>query len=197
VGLDVAYAFLSKLGVKPDDPAVEAAKAGDFALIRAKLSAMGDKAAGWQEHVALAQDSYSRSAERATAAAKATADAVYGVVGGKDTWDKVQAWASATASAEEKAELNASFERGGLVAKAAAKYLHNLWVAKSGQAVHKPAASGNASAATVSDSNPLSAKDYSKAVAELVKQYPGRDLNRVPEYAKLQQRRVAGKRAGL
>lgn len=197
VALDVAYSFIGKLGIKPSDPAVKAAQTGDFSLIRAKLSAMGDKAAGWQEHVELAQASYTRAHTAATEAAKKTAEAVYGVVGGKDTWEQVQTWASANASEAEKAELNASFAAGGLAAKAAARYLHDLWSKKSGQAAHKPAASANAGTTQAVDSGPLSAKDYSNAVADLTRKFPGKDISRLPEYNALQNRRIAGKRAGL
>lgn len=197
VALDVAYGFIGKLGIKPSDPAVKAAQAGDFSLIRAKLSAMGDKAAGWQEHVELAQNSYARAHAAATEAAKKTADAVYGVVGGKDTWEQVQTWASANATEEEKAELNASFAAGGLAAKAAARYLHDLWTKKSGQAGHKPAASANAGATAPEDTGPITAKEYSSAVADLTRKHAGRDISRLPEYRALQNRRSAGMRAGL
>jgi hypothetical protein len=196
-GLDLAYNFIGKLGIKADDPALAAAKAGDFSLISAKLSALGDKAAGWQEHLALAKDYYTREEAKATEAAKKTAEAVYGVVGGKDTWDKVQAWASSTASPEEKAELNAQFAAGGLAAKAAARYLHDLWARNSGQAQHKSAASPNASATAAVDTSPLSAKQYTAIVAELTRKHPGKDLTRIPEYSAAQARRSAGLRAGL
>lgn len=198
-GLNLALRFVASKGLKADDPAIQAARDGDFALLKAKLSTMGDKATGWQEHIALAEAAYERAQAQATARNAEVEKAVFSVVGGKEQWDTIAAWAGQQATPEEKAQINAALAAGGIQAKAAAKYLLDVFTA-SGQAPSKaPAnpAKDNAAGGSPAGSGALTARQYADAVQALSAKHGGRDVSNLPEYRQLQAARVAGRKRGI
>ena len=198
VALDMALGFVGKLGFGPEHPAIKAAQSGDFSILSAELAAKGDKATGWQEHVALAKSSH----ERAVAAVKARTDEVTNTATtmcknvGAD-WGVVRSWASANATDAEKAYVNSALSQGGVAAKAALQFVLNAYV-KSAQAVLTPgnAASENRGNAQPNNSGLLTAREYAKAVNDLSLKHGGRDVSHLPEYKALQAQRNAGRRAG-
>lgn len=198
-GLDLAIEFVNAAGIKGNDPAIEAAREGDFTLLEAKLAALGDKAKGWERHVALAKQAFERHTAAVEAENAKVRDTVFSVVGGEANWKAIQAFASANASPEEKAQINAAFAAGGLQAKSAAIYLAQVY--QKAQAKNpgykEPAAPVKPNAPAGGDgTTPMTARAYAQAVAKLQAQAKGRDVSGTPEYAALQQQRLAAKRAG-
>lgn len=190
VGLDMALDFVGKAGISMEHPAMRAALTGDFTLLRATLAAKG--APGWEQYVALGEAAFTRSTKEAEAKAAVNREAVYKEAGGKDEWVAVQQWASDNATAEEKAELNALLNQGGLAAKGAVKYLVDAY-ARAGNVIAEPRdAAGNVARrpSPGGDSGPLSPKAYAEAVAVLNNKLNGR-LEGSKEYAQLQARRQA------
>jgi hypothetical protein len=187
-GLDVALAYVGERGFGPDHPAIQAAMKGEFGELEKALGALGDKAKGHKEFVALAKESYGRRQAAEKAQSEAVAKSVYDTVGGKEQWAAIQAWASQHADDAEKAQLNAAFKAGGVAATAAAKYLADLF-AKHGKTAPKAAVKPDASGAPAANTA-LSPRDYAKAVRELHAKLGSR-MDTSPEYAQLQSRRAA------
>ncbi len=192
-GLDMALAFIGKQGFAQDHPAVVAAAAGDFSILKAELAAKGVQGAA--EFLALGEQSYARTQEKAKAASAATNAAVYKVVGGEESWKAIQTWASANATPEEKAEINAQLSAGGVAAKAAATYLANAYN-KANNVSQEPAEVTNGAAAKAPASNGnLSAAEYAKEVNALNVKLKGR-LDGSPEYEALNRRRLESRKRG-
>lgn len=188
-GLDVALAFVGKLGIGLDHPAMIATEKGDFSLLKAHLAAMGPKAAGWEQHVALGEQSYTRTADAAEKQATAVQAAVIGIAGDAETWTAIQAWASANATPAEKAEINTLFDSGPVGARAAATVLRDAYSKAPGNVI-KPAATtrdASAGAAPTPANGPLSNREYGAAVRELRLKL-GNQMDRSPEYAALRSR---------
>lgn len=188
-GLDVALAFVGKLGIAIDHPAMQATEQGDFSLLKAHLAAMGPKAVGWEQHVALGEQSYTRTAAAAETAAKAVEATVVGVAGSAEAWSAIQLWASQNATPAEKAEINAMFDSGPVGARAAAITLREAYSKASGTVVKPASPTRDASAGAVStDPNgPLGNREYGAAVRDL-RQKLGNQMDRSPEYAALRAR---------
>ena len=198
-GLNLAIKFVAARGIKADDPAVQAVRTGDFSLLKAKLASMGDKAAGWQEHIALAEKAYEAQVAKADALAAETERAVYSLVGGADNWAAIAEWAGKVATPAEKEQINAALAAGGVQAKAAAQYLLSTYQ-RAGQVLAKdpaPAVKDTAAPGGQGTGGALSAREYADAVARLSAKYGGRDVSGLPEYARLQAARLAGKKLGL
>lgn len=194
VAMDIALEFFGKAGLKPTDPEVLAAQAGDFSLLKAKLAALNKP--GWAEHVALAEGSFAAKANAAKETATKVTDAVYGVMGGEAQWKEVQAWARQHATPEEAAEVNAMFKAGPLQAKAAAVYLKTQFEAAGNRAskVGEQAAGDTRGAAPASAAgNALSPREFAAAVADLVRERGSRAVDGAgsPEYRALVARRKA------
>lgn len=190
VGLDMALAFIGKAGISEDHPAMQAAVNGDFSILKATLASKGVQ--GWEQFVALGEAAHSRKAAEAQAQRAKLQEAVFQEAGGKEQWLAVQKWASANATAEEKAEINALLNKGGLAAKGAVKYLVDVYSRANNVEVNPRDATANASRGGVpaDDNEPLSPRAYAKAVQELNVQLRGR-LEGSKEYANLQRRRQA------
>jgi hypothetical protein len=189
VGLDIALAFVGRLGIAQDHPAMEATANGDFSLIEAHLAAMGDKAPGWEQHVALAKQSYEKTAQTAADTAGKVEAAVTQVAGGAEQWAALQAWAATNATPEEKAEINAMFDSGPTGARAAATLIRDAHAAAVGTTVKPKTPTRDASrgASTTPTNGPLDARAYGTAVREL-RQTMGNRMEQSPEYAALRAR---------
>jgi len=191
-GLDVALAFVGRLGIDANHPAMLATADGDFSLLEAHLATMGDKAVGWQQMMALAKMAEERSVTATAAAEAAVTAAVHDVVGGDSQWATVQAWASANADPSEKAEINAMFAAGPLQARAAATMLLNAYNTAAGTVVTPASATARPSAGAAQPSNgPLTAREYAQAVQKLAQKIGSHNLNSSHEYDALNQRRLA------
>lgn len=190
VGLDMALAFVGKQGIGPDSPAMQAASNGDFSILKAELAAKG--AAGWEQFVALGEAAFARTKEANETKAKAARAAVIKEAGGAEEWAAIQKWASANATPEEKAEINALLNQGGLAAKGAVRYLAEVYNRANNVVVNPADATGRATRGGVPSANdgPLSPREYANAVQQLSVKLNGR-LEGSQEYVKLQQRRHA------
>lgn len=190
VGLDLALQFVAGQGITVDHPAMVAARAGDFSIMKATLSLKGAK--GWEQHVALGEEAFKRVRAGEEAKAAATKQVVIDVAGGAAEWEAIQKWASVNATPTEKAEVNALLNQGGVAAKAAAQYLANVY-SKANNVIQEPKdAAGGASRTQQGGptGGPLSQADYVREVQALNAKLRGR-IDDSPEYLKLQQRRQA------
>lgn len=190
VGLDMALAFIGKAGISESHPAMVAATNGDFTILKATLAAKGVQ--GWEQFVALGEAAYTRKAAETAKAQEAVKAAVYKEAGGKEEWEAVQKWASANATAEEKAEINALLNKGGLAAKGAVKYLVDAYGRANNVEVNPrdPLASASRGGVPNADTAPLSPRQYADAVQQLNVKLKGR-LDGSQEYDQLQRRRAA------
>ena len=192
--LDYALSFVGRLGYGDTHPAIQAAQAGDFALLKAELATKG--VPGAEQVLALAEQAYGRfTAERAKADAALEQFAVQ-AAGSAENWATVRAWAAAEATPQEKAQVNAALAQGGIVAQGVLAQLVSMYnqkftLPKEAAAVAKP----GAAATPGSVAEPMTAKAYAKAVEALRQKY-GNRTDSTPEYASLQSQRLAAKRAG-
>lgn len=194
-GLDLALEFIGNLGIGPDDPAVAAARNGDFAQIEAKLAALGDKAKGYKRHVALVKDIYEREQKAASGKGAEILKAVSDAVGGEDRWKMIAQWAGQEATPAQRLEVNAALAAGGLAAKAVARELARQFDARVGKTPANAVRDG--APAAVGGASPITGKEYGRAVAELSVKYPGKDITTMPEYLALRSRRIASQQAGV
>lgn len=192
VGLDMALQFVGKAGIPETHPAMVAAQKGDFSLLKATLAAKG--AAGWEQFVALGEQAWNKNAEKTKATAAAVKAMVVQAAGGEAEWTAVQKWASANASPEEKAEVNALLNKGGVSARGAVKYLMDAY-AKAGNVTVTPAdptLNAGRGGKPEGANAPLSPTQYAEAVRDLNVKLRGR-IDDSPEYARLKARRQAFK----
>lgn len=194
-GMDLALGFLGKLGLGPEDPAMAAAGNGDFALLKAKLALMGDKAQGWEAVIALGEQSFKTLQANQQAAAQKTQDAILSVFGeDKDAaakqWAAVREWAKANAEPEERAAVNAALAAGGIAAKAMAAYLQGLYQKHPSAVIEPTTVTKVGGSAASNNSGALSPSAYKDAVAALWAKL-GSGMNTSPEYKALQARRLA------
>ena len=194
--LDVTFSFLHSVGVGSDDPAVAAARSGDFTQIEAKLKGLGDKAKGYEKHLALAKTVYEREVKAAEAKANETLKAVHEIVGGAEKWEAVRTWAAAQATPAEREQINAAFAQGGFAAKAAAEKLVKLFD-KANPTSKVPASPVKPGAEQPGGVSLLTSKEYAKQVDALARKYNGRDISNLPEYLALRQQRTAARAAGV
>lgn len=190
VGMDMALAFIGKQGISETHPAMVAAINGDFTILKATLAAKG--APGWEQFVALGEAAYSRKTAEEATKRTALQEAVFKEAGGKEQWQAVQQWASANATPEEKAEINALLNKGGLAAKGAVKYLVDAYGRANNVEVNPRDPLQTASRGGMPDpaTAPLSPRDYAAAVGVLNNKLNGR-LEGSKEYEALQRRRQA------
>lgn len=195
-GLDLALDFVGRLGFSASHPAMLAAQKGDFTELDKALAAQGDKAKGYKNYLAVAQNSYKQAAAKVEASKSATLATVHDAVGGKESWDKVAAFVSQHATDDERSQIDAAFRAGGLQAKAMASNLNQLYQNSLGQqAKGKSAASpdkagGGASAAA---GGALSPREYAAEMDRLSKATRGNPESHA-EYASLRARAVAYRR---
>jgi hypothetical protein len=191
-GLDMALAFVGKLGFGPDHPAMVAAGQGDFSMLKAALSTFGDKAVGWEAHVELGATGFAALKTERDAQVAKDREGILNVVGGEDSWKAIQSWASANAEPQEKAAVNAALAAGGIGAKAMAHYLATQYARANGTTLEPGAvAPGAANAALANSSGPLSPAEYKAATKQLQGKIGSGSMDSHPEYIKLNNRRRA------
>lgn len=194
-GLDVALDFVGARGFAPEHPAMLAATKGDFGPLKEALKALGDKAKGWEKHVALAEKSHAD--EKAKGATKVAADqeAINKVVGGQEEWNKIADWARTNGEPAEKAQINAALKAGGIAAKAMAAYLQANYLKSPGTTVKPAAVVQPGVVPTVTATGPMTAAEYATQTQAL-RAKMGYKFESSPEYQALQQRRINSARAG-
>lgn len=194
-GLDMALTFVGNLGLGPEDAAIVAAGEGNFAMLKAKLAALGDKAKGWEQYVALAEKAHADVSAKTQAQVEKDTKVVHDAVGGKENWNNISKWASENAEPDEKVAVNTALKAGGIAAKAMATYLQGLYSRASGTVVEPASVVAPGAVAKPDAAGALSAAEYSKEVQALRKS-KGYNFDKTPEYRTLQARRTAGQRAG-
>lgn len=189
VGLDMALAFVGKAGINQQHPAMQAAINGDFTILKATLAAKG--VAGWEQFIALGEAAFARTSADADKKAAASREAVIKEAGGEESWNAVKAWAGTNATPEEKEQINALLNQGGLAAKGAVRYLMEAYNRANNVEVNPNdpiANAGRQGGAPNPAQGPLSPREYSDAVSALNNKLNGR-LEGSREYADLQRRR--------
>lgn len=181
-GLDFALSFIGSLGIEGTDPAMVAAANGDFSFIEAKLAAMGEKAKGWEQHIALGKQAYGRQLDAFKAEQGKTLAAVHAVAGGEDQWKALVAWAGTQVSPEEKAALDAMFDAGPVSAAMAARMLMQAHAEAKGTTVKPANPAQSASGLPPAAPTALTQANYAKEVDALYQQIGSR-MDTSPEYA--------------
>src|SRR5690606_19490863 len=85
-----------------------------------------DDAKGFEHFVALGEKAFNSFAEKEAQKAQEVRAAAVSIAGSEENWAAVEDWVSANASPEEKKEILAGFNQGGVIAKALAEHLVNL-----------------------------------------------------------------------
>lgn len=191
---DIAVGFFAKSGISADDPAVVAALSGDTALLRAKAAEKGIQ--GGDAYVAVIESVAVKAKALADAARERSEAVVSEVVGGKENWAKVKTFIESKATAEELEDINASLRAGGLRARITAEYVKKVYEAGVGALVPEvaaPVVDPNRAAVRGPDpaNQPLSPREYAKAVQELSRKVGPGYVTQSPEYAALGRRRAA------
>ena len=193
-GLDLALEFFAAKGIGADHKALLAAQKGDFALLEATLSVMGDKAKGWEKFLALGKRSYETVKTQAEAKVTAAKKDIEDAVGGAEEWTAIRTWASQAGTEQDRQEATAALRAGGVQAKAMALYLQSVY--RKAADIKEPGkvatdhASGRAPVA-----QPMTAVMYANQVQALRSKYGNIDNH--PEYIALQARRSAARAAGI
>lgn len=184
--LDYVLSYLGENGLDYDNPAVQAALTGDFAQLEVELLKKG--AVGADKIIALAQRSYEQYVEAEQARNAETGQALIEIAGGAEQWEEVVAWARENAEPEEKEEINALLQKGGISAKIAAQFLVTSFRATQGTEFEgRPAASPSAAAPASSPAGPISRVEFARESEKLYRQF-GNDYQNRPEYRALAQR---------
>jgi hypothetical protein len=182
----MALDFVGKAGISQDHPAMVAAQNGDFSLLKAELAAKGTQ--GWEQFVALGEAAYARTTADNDKKAAANRELVIKTAGGEEAWNAVKAWAGTNATAEEKAEINALLNQGGLAAKGAVQYLVAAYGRAANVEINPADPLANAGRGDVPATGALSPRAYADEVQQLNNKLGGR-LEGSKEYADLQRRR--------
>lgn len=190
-GLDVALQYVGNLGFQPDSAAMQAAMKGDFSVLEAELTKLGDKAKGFEAYTALGKEAFGRRTAATKAAQEAIAKVVYDEVGGADKWAAIQAWAKENATDAERKSINAALNAGGVAARATAKELAGLFK-RAGSPIPKAVVKADASATPPTGAAPLTADEFGRESEALYARL-GRRMQDSSEYAALKARRIAGR----
>lgn len=196
--LDIALGFIGKLGYSNAHPAVQAAMAGDWSVIKAELAVKGVQ--GGAEMLEIAQQGSKRLIEAAATRDKETREYAEKLCQGAENFKAVTTWAKANLPQADKDWFNASVSQGGIAAQAAIDKLTQSYLSanKFDKTPANPV-SGNAASATpgFGDSGPITRAQYTEGLAALRQAAGGRDIMGSDQLKALEARRVAGMRAGL
>ena len=189
--LDVSLMYAAQQGLTPESPEIVAARGGDFAKLETYFKEK--QAPGWEKQLALAKGAYQRVVADAQAKQKATADAVFAAAGGEAVWKEAAAFVANTASQEQKDQINAALQQGGMVAEAMARLVVSNYQHAKGRSAKAP--SGVAS--TTAASGELTAREYGRQVNALAIKHKGKDYTQLPEYKALVEQRLAARARGV
>lgn len=186
VGMDLALEYFGKLGFKLEDAELDQAGKGNFSYLEAKLATLGDKAKGSEKYVELAKTAVKEIQDKQTAAVEERRKAVYDVVGGKETWEAIAAFAQQNADPAEIADIRKALSSGGIGARLMAQHLHELYNKSNPE--KRPAPATTQAAATAPASAALTLDGYRKELNELAAKVGVARVQDSPEYAQLRQR---------
>ena len=166
-GLTYAMKFLAKNGFNADNPAVDAAFAGNFDLLKAELAQKGIQ--GWEQALGLAEQSYDRHVKENDAKADKVGAVVTEIAAGMGVdWEQAVAHIGKSASAEEKGALNQLLSDPA-TAHIAARFISGSFI-ESGDTEIEPAAKA-VGAATSAHAGPaggaLSRAEYTAEMGKL------------------------------
>lgn len=190
LALDMSLEFFGNLGIAPDSAEMVEASKGNFQYLDAKLAAMGDKAKGYERHLSLGKEAYTRIEARDKAAFDAILTSVHETVGGKEAWEATSAYAKQHMKPEMLEQARAVISTGGLAAQAMAFFLHNQVLQAQGTSVPgRPAVdTGAAATAAVVSSAPLNPQQFGIEYKKGLAKY-GMGFDKTPEYQALLARR--------
>ncbi len=186
-GLDLALAFVGGLGIGVDHPAMKAAMQGDYTLMEAHLASLGDKAAGWEKHVALAKAADERAKAARDERDAAVTSAAVQAAGGEDAWKAIQEWSVANADPDEKAAINKMFDDGPISARIAVMAMRVAYSEAQGTIVNPANPLRNMAGGNPSANGALSPREYASEVQALRNRL-GREFETSQEYAALRAR---------
>ena len=166
-GLTYAMKFLATNGFNAENPAVEAAFAGNFDLLKAELAQKGIQ--GWEQALGLAEQSYARHVKENDAKADKVGEVVTEIAAGMGVdWEQAVAHIGKSASAEEKGALNQLLSDPA-TAHIAARFISGSFI-ESGDTEIEPAARATG-AATSAHAGPaggaLSRAEYTAEMGKL------------------------------
>lgn len=188
-GLDMALDFVGRQGLGVDHPAVQSAINGDFGPIKALLAEKGVQ--GHEAYVALAEKAFQEFDAKKQATQAAVHEMGVAVAGSEEDLQAVLDWASQNADEGEKKVLNLALESGGILAEAVLHYIVNGYRGAEGTsyAPQKTAVKDTAAPAPATSGQPLSPRDYGRAVYDLRAKL-GAKTESSKEYAELNRRRA-------
>lgn len=185
--LDYVLGYIGEQGLDYENPAVQAALSGDFAQLEVELLKKG--AVGADKIIALAQRSFEQYQEQEQNTLAETGKALIEIAGGEQQWEEVVSWARENAEPEEKQEINALLEKGGISAKIAAQFLVTSYRNTQGTEFEgKPAAQAAATPAASVDNTPISRVQFAQEAEKLYRKF-GDQYQARPEYRALAARR--------
>ena len=186
--LDYVLSYIGEQGLDHDNPAVKAALSGDFAQLEVELLKKG--AVGADKIIDLAQRSFEKYQEEEQSNLAETGKALIEIAGGEDQWEEVVTWAKDNAEPEEKEEINALLQKGGISAKIAAQFLVSSYRNTQGTEFEgKSAAPAAATPAASAPSGPISRVEFAKEAERLYRKV-GEGYQKTPQYRQLAQRRA-------
>lgn len=188
-GLDMALDFVGRQGLGVDHPAVQSAINGDFGPIKALLAEKGVQ--GYEAYVALAEKAFQEFDAKKQATQAAVHEMGVTIAGSEEDLQAVLDWASQNADEGEKKVLNLALESGGILAEAVLHYIVNGYRGAEGTsyAPQKTAVKDTAAPAPATSGQPLSPRDYGRAVYDLRAKL-GAKTESSKEYAELNRRRA-------
>ena len=191
-GFDLSLDFATKLGLRPSDLEVKLAfDEGNFDLLEAKLAAMGDKAAGYKEHLALAKGYFEKEVQREMANIASCEKAIYGVFGGQENWDEVRDWVKGSDLKSQLPIINKMLDAGPVEAEMAALYINSKYNQAAGTVVEPKSAVHQAHSTNQADTYALSPSEYNEKLNQLIEKVGIQGIDSSPEYNKLRHRLLA------
>lgn len=189
--LDIALDYVGGLGIAQDHPAMQEAAKGNFEQLKGLLSGLGDKAKGHERFINLAQTAFNDAQAKVVEQGKLNDAAAFKAVGGEEQWKVISAWASANATPQEKADINAMLKAGTFQAAAAASKILEAYQKAVGTTVEPASAvKADANKGAPQAQGSLTNKEYAQAVNVLARRIGSANLNGHPEYLALQARRA-------
>lgn len=191
VGLDMTLDFLGKLGYAPNNPAMAAAIEGDFSLLAAELASKDVK--GYDRFIALGEKAYADQQAKNKTRQDEDRKAVESEAGGADSWAAIQKWATENADDTERKAVSEQLGKGGIQARMAVAWLRGAYEKSTGVAdTDGPGKAVSTAKGAVGGNEPLTAREYGKAVMEARTGFKG-DFESSTVYKTLQARRMAFK----
>lgn len=187
-GLTYTLGFLAQNGFNSETPSVVKALQGDFSLLKAELAQKG--AAGWEQAIGLAEQSYERHVAELDATAAKVADIVTGFAEQQGVdWEQAVQHVSSTANDDEKAAINQLLS-DPKTAHIAAGYITNSFMQGSDTEVQpqvKATSTGGQPTGQPGAGQPLTRREYAAELGKLQKSL-GEDYLNSPQAKALYRR---------